>query len=341
MGMMLLAALAFTVALGSTWLLSRSDIQLNPLDRPNVRSLHDHPMPRTGGLALLASLGITVPPAWVYFGPNGGLGLPALGVALLGVVSYADDRWVLPPWSRLIAHFAAASLLIPGGFAMQQVQLPVMGALPLGVLGIPLTVLFVVWCINLYNFMDGMDGFAGGMGVIGFTIVALLAHRGGHGALAVIALLVVAANLGFLAFNFPPARIFMGDAGSIPMGFLVAWTALWGVRDRLFPLWVPVLIFSPFIVDATATLIRRMWRGEPFWHAHCSHYYQRLVLHGWGHRKTVLGEYGLMGAVGCTAFFLHPVWYGVAALAALAAWALAFAVLAWLVDHFVCGEGNS
>jgi len=152
--------------------------------------------------------------------------------------------------------------------------------------------LFVTWAINLYNFMDGMDGFAGGMAVIGFSTLAWLGRV--DEPFMNVCLIVAAANAGFLIHNFPPAKIFMGDTGSTALGFLVAACSLWGSKSGLFPFWVAILVFSPFIVDATATLLRRLLRGERVWEAHRTHYYQRLVLLGWGHRRTVLAEYGLM-----------------------------------------------
>jgi UDP-N-acetylmuramyl pentapeptide phosphotransferase/UDP-N-acetylglucosamine-1-phosphate transferase len=115
--------------------------------------------------------------------------------------------------------------------------------------------------------------------------------------------MAVAGVSGFLVFNWPPARIFMGDVGSTFLGFLAGVLSVRGVRDGLFDFWVPVLVFSPFIVDATLTLLRRLFRGERIWQAHREHYYQRLVLLGWSHRKTVLAEYVLMLACGGSAVF--------------------------------------
>jgi UDP-N-acetylmuramyl pentapeptide phosphotransferase/UDP-N-acetylglucosamine-1-phosphate transferase len=112
---------------------------------------------------------------------------------------------------------------------------------------------------------------------------------------------VVAANLGFLLFNFPPARIFMGDAGSPVLGYLAAAFMLQAEHTRLFPLWIGVLIFSPFIVDATYTLLRRLLARRKIWQAHREHIYQRLVQSGWSHRRTVLWSYMLMLAAALTA----------------------------------------
>jgi len=149
--------------------------------------------------------------------------------------------------------------------------------------------------------MDGMDGFAGGMAVIGFTSFAILGWQAGNALFTQISLLIAGAAAGFLWFNLPPARIFLGDTGSSVLGLLAAALSLWGNRDGLFPLWAAGLIFSPFIVDATVTLLRRTLRGEKIWLPHKTHYYQRLVQLGWGHRKTVLLEYCLMLACSLSA----------------------------------------
>jgi len=155
-------------------------------------------------------------------------------------------------------------------------------------------VLLTAWLVNLYNFMDGMDGLAGGMAIIGFGTLALLGWLGGAPLYASAALIVAAAAGGFLPFNFPPARLFMGDAGSGSLGLLVALFLLWAERMGLFPLWLGALVFSPFIVDATWTVIRRALQGKKPWQAHREHFYQRLVQAGWSHRRTTLWAYALM-----------------------------------------------
>jgi UDP-N-acetylmuramyl pentapeptide phosphotransferase/UDP-N-acetylglucosamine-1-phosphate transferase len=132
------------------------------------------------------------------------------------------------------------------------------------------------------------------MAVIGFCAYAAAAGLAGDALIAMMSLCVAAAAAAFLMFNFPPARIFMGDSGSIPMGFLAAALGLLGWRDGSWPLWFPLIVFAPFVVDASVTLARRALRGERFWQAHRSHYYQRLVLTGWSHRQLAVSEYGLM-----------------------------------------------
>jgi UDP-N-acetylmuramyl pentapeptide phosphotransferase/UDP-N-acetylglucosamine-1-phosphate transferase len=205
---------------------------------------------------------------------------------LLAAVSFLDDTRGLPVRWRLAAHFLAACAL-----------LPTVGA-RVGPLAALIAVAATVWMVNLYNFMDGSDGLAGGMAFFGFGFYALAAWLGGQPSFAVANLTVVAAAGAFLLFNFHPARIFMGDAGSIPLGFLAAALGFLGWQRGIWPLWFPPMVFSPFVVDASVTLLKRLLRREKVWQAHRDHYYQRLVRMGAGHRNTALMEYILMAAVG-------------------------------------------
>ena len=314
---MMLIGLAFGVGVLSWWLtrrLSRRDSFLFLLDHPNERSLHDVPIPRTGGLAIIGSLFLGLITARVlgFFVMREGLSWSEwvhleswilVLTMLLGLVSFLDDRGGVPVWLRLGCQFAASGILALGaGLLLPAIQLPLLGTIEFGWLVVPLTILFLVWITNLYNFMDGMDGFAGGMTVIGCGLLGYLGWQAHHPVIPVIATLQSAAAAGFLVRNFPPAKIFMGDVGSVSTGFLVAALIVLGCRDGVFDLWVPLIIFSPFILDATVTLVRRACRHEKVWEAHRDHFYQRLVLGGWGHRRTVLAEYGVMVLCGGFAF---------------------------------------
>jgi UDP-N-acetylmuramyl pentapeptide phosphotransferase/UDP-N-acetylglucosamine-1-phosphate transferase len=254
-----------------------------PLDRPNERSLHATPTPRIGGLGIMA--GVVAAFLLIRAEP-----LAALAGGLT-VVSFIDDRWHAPIALRFGAHALAAVIFVA-------VLVPDIEPLWQGVL-----VLAVVWMTNLYNFMDGSDGLAGGMALFGFGAYALGAWLAGDAVMAIAAGAIAAAATAFLAFNFPPAKVFMGDAGSIPLGFLAAALGLVGWHAGRWPLWFPVLAFSPFIMDASFTLARRALRGERVWEAHKSHYYQRLVQLGWGHVNTALAEYALMAACGAAALW--------------------------------------
>ena len=253
------------------------------LDRPNERSLHERPVPRTGGIAVLAGASVAI-----AFGA-GELWLPLAAAGALALVSFVDDLQGMHGGARLVAHVAAAALAV--WYLLSPMHLATMALL----------VIAVAWITNLYNFMDGADGLAGGMAAIGFGAYAVAAGLSGDTALAALCTALAAASAAFLVHNFHPARIFLGDVGSIPLGFLAAALGLAGWRNDLWPLWFPVLVFGPFIGDATLTLAKRLARGERVWEAHRSHYYQRMVRMGLGHRRTALIAYAAMLACAATA----------------------------------------
>lgn len=330
------AILAFAV----TVLLTRSFVnpgsQLHILDYPNERSLHSRPVPRTGGVAIVTAIlagGLLYLLVSAHAIPRE-LGWPAGLAAVIACVSYLDDRRHMPVSYRLTAHVVAAVLLAAGGFAINSLSLPGFTCALPGWLAVGLTVLFTVWMVNLYNFMDGMDGFAGGMAVFGFGALAVTGWMAGHDLFLAVNLIIASASAGFLVFNFPPAKIFMGDVGSSTLGMLAAALSLWGARDGVFPLWLALLVFSPFITDATVTLLRRLWRREKIWQAHKTHYYQRLVQAGWGHRKTVLVEYLIMLGCGLTAVLSLRAGSGIQA-AMLAGWVLFYIIFFSWVSWYV------
>lgn len=322
MTMTLLATVvALAVAASLTWRFCQPVSRFHILDYPNERSLHARPIPRSGGVAVLAGIaagGMVLYPAY----PR--LGLLLLAALPVAVISFLDDRFGVNQGVRMAVHFLAAALLLGLGYLPTVIELPGLVWTPPPVVAVPVMLVVVVWMINLYNFMDGMDGFAGGMAVIGFATLAILGWR--DALFAGASLLVAGASAGFLLFNVPPARIFLGDTGSSTLGFLAAAFSLWGARDGLFPLWLAILVFSPFIVDATITLGRRLRRGEKIWLPHKTHYYQRLVQLGWGHRGTLLAEYGLMLACSLSALMAVRL-AAIAQVGLLAVWLFVYACL--------------
>ncbi len=253
------------------------------IDQPNERSLHTKAVPRTGGLGLLAGLlcaalaTTLLQGAWPW--PETAL------AAVLAAVSLIDDQRGLPVRVRLLVH-----LLIAAVYAV--LMLPATAPDWHAVVWLLFATLCLATAINFYNFMDGANGMAGGMACIGFGAYAWAAWPG-HPALAALSLAVAGAAAGFLPFNLK-GRIFMGDAGSVPLGFLAGSVGLNGWLTGLWPLWFPALVFAPFALDAAVTLIRRMLRGEKFWLSHREHYYQRVVLMGATHGQLAAGEFALM-----------------------------------------------
>ena len=210
------------------------------VDVPNDRSLHATLTPRTGGLGLLAGA-----VAACAFSPVAGFSLVAWLTATLAVTFFIDDvRGLLPQLRITVQAVVAIVFVIWGTWALD--QSPLLSCL---------LILGMIWCMNAYNFMDGTNGLAGGMAVIGFGAYAVAAHSTGAADLAASAAVVSGAALGFLIWNFDPARIFLGDAGSITLGFLATALGILGWQRGVWPFWFPPLVFSPFILDATVTLL--------------------------------------------------------------------------------------
>lgn len=298
--------LIFTILLSlmGTYFLSSSASFLRIMDHPNERSLHNFPVVRTGGIAIVFSVLISIFFLMSIFTLDGSLIWIGIGTLLVGTISIIDDILTVSIISRIVIHFIAACLIVAGGYSLDILYFPgVVLALPLAIV-LTITIIYVVWMINLYNFMDGMDGLAAGMAVFGFGTFALIGWIENENAFFLLNLIVCLSSLGFLVFNFPPARIFMGDFGSSTLGFLAASSSLWAEKEGIIPLWISILLFSPFIVDSTVTLLSRVLRRQQFWEAHKTHYYQRLVQHGWGHKKVVLCEYAVMLLCCVTAIFI-------------------------------------
>lgn len=254
------------------------------LDHPNERSSHTTPTPRGGGWAFI----IVLVPVWSCLGLSGAddmIGISALsGSALaLAVMSWHDDLRGLSPLWRLSGQIAAVTLVLS---AAPDHNLYFTGLLPPAFDSLAAGLLWV-WFINLFNFMDGIDGISGieaaciGAGV---ALVGFFADL--QGPLFFYGLTLTAAALGFLWWNWHPAKIFLGDVGSIPLGFLSGWLLLTLSAQGQ---WAAALIL-PFyyLADATVTLMRRVLRGKRIWQAHREHFYQRAVQKGWRHSTVAL-----------------------------------------------------
>lgn len=301
--------LAVPVSFALAWVAVRLRLRFadRGLDQPNHRSLHERPTPHGGGLGIVLTL--LVIGAWI--------GVPILLlVAVLGLalLSFLDDVRHLPFWLRLSVHLCAAAMLC------NLIALPVWWWLP--------AMLAVGWMTNLYNFMDGADGLAGSQGVVGFSAYAAGFAMSGDFVLAAWSGAAAAACAGFLWFNWPPAKIFMGDVGSIPLGFLAGGLGMVGAWQGAWPSWFPLMVFALFVLDASVTLMRRALAGKRVWEAHREHIYQRMVRMGYGHKGMTLRWSALMASGAMLAV----------ALLALPAWVQWVAVPAWLT--FLAWLGN-
>ena len=260
------------------------------LDVPNERSSHSTPTPRGGGVAivitLLAALWMLEMVGSMPFRLWAAISVCGSAVALVG---FADDKWQLSATTRLTVHFAAVSVFVwsigrlpPVDFGIAVLDLDIAGSL--------LGVLALVWFLNLYNFMDGIDGIASIEAMTVASVAALfLVLHGVDSPVTVLMWLTVATVGGFLLWNWPPARIFMGDAGSGFLGFILGAMAWTTIAAGKLSVWFWLILVGAFFVDATLTLLRRWRRGEPLATAHRSHAYQRLSRRFGSHVKVTLG----------------------------------------------------
>jgi UDP-N-acetylmuramyl pentapeptide phosphotransferase/UDP-N-acetylglucosamine-1-phosphate transferase len=256
------------------------------LDVPNRRSSHDVAVPRGGGLGLLAGFAVGLAVALALGMPMPGWGVLGGLAMMAGLGLYDDLAGNLSVGWRLLIQAAAAVLVIQGFGPLQRLPSPSPLDVELGVLGWPFSVLWVVGVVNIFNFLDGIDGFAGVQGIVaglGLAVVGWGSWLGPAGFAA------IGACLGFLVLNWHPAKIFMGDVGSLTLGFLFAVMPFGEGRGR-----APLLVFVValcmwfFLSDGAFTILRRILRRERVWRAHRSHLYQRLVIAGWSHSKVVL-----------------------------------------------------
>jgi Fuc2NAc and GlcNAc transferase len=288
MTLLALPALTFGLSVLLTWALRRYALVRGVLDIPNSRSSHQLPTPRGGGLAIVATFLLSIATITVC----GQLpARTAIAVLTAGVVTAAtgfwDDHSPLQARWRLAAHFiaaAAAVVAIEGMPAVSVLGFGFLSGWPAQVFG----VLMLVWLLNLYNFMDGIDGIAGLEAVTVCVGGAVTAHIIGYPAGELACLLLASASAGFLVWNFPPAKIFMGDVGSGFLGIMFGVLAIDGSRHAPVLLWCWLILLGAFIVDATVTLLRRLLQGERIYQAHRSHAYQHAARAYRSHRPVTL-----------------------------------------------------
>lgn len=252
------------------------------LDRPNERSSHQKPTPKGGGIAIVVPLML----ACLWFAVERPELLLLVGLlVVLTVLGWFDDHHELAVRPRLAIQFSVCLVAILIWGAVKEVDF---GPLHLNwaVLMWPLTLLFMVWFINLYNFMDGIDGIAGVESLTGGLTLAVWFRLSGQVELSLICLTVAGATLGFLFYNWSPAKIFLGDTGSVTLGGFFVIMGLIGANEAGISVLAFMLLFGVFIFDATVTLARRWWRGEKLSQAHRSHFYQHAVQKGYTHAQV-------------------------------------------------------
>ncbi len=240
--------------------------RLGALDHPVERSSHTHPTPKGGGVGILAcfAAGMAVAPSHLP-----GDGTLTASCLFLGIAGHLDDVRQWPFWPKLVAQIGASLAILAAGLAPHAMALPGIAWVPLSALALPTTLIWLLFTVNAVNFMDGLNGLAAGSAALGCLVVACNADA----AASWPERFIVAGVLGFLPFNYPRARIFMGDVGSQFLGLAVAALALRHASDDRLA-WVLPFSLAPMLLDAAFTLCRRLLAGERLTQAHRGHLYQ-------------------------------------------------------------------
>ncbi|HEX6965394.1 MAG TPA: glycosyltransferase family 4 protein [Gemmatimonadaceae bacterium] len=281
------SAIAISLVLGVvlTGWVRRYALARSIIDVPNHRSSHTVATPRGGGMAIVLCYVAGIVALWVLGLLPLHIAMALLGAVAIALVGWRDDHGELSPLVRLIVQLAASVWAVAWLHGFPVISLGHSTA-HVGLWGSALAVLALVWLTNLYNFMDGIDGIAGSEAVLVGSAIAVILWRAGAPGLAIASAVLAAAALGFLFWNWPPARIFMGDVGSGTVGFAFGTIALSAQRTAAVPALILLLPLGVFIGDATFTVVRRALRRERLYAAHRSHIYQQLVQLGWEHERV-------------------------------------------------------
>jgi UDP-GlcNAc:undecaprenyl-phosphate/decaprenyl-phosphate GlcNAc-1-phosphate transferase len=302
---LLFALACAALAAAITWAMAHFAVLV---DVPNARSSHKRPTPRGGGVGILTAFFAGLLGLHALSGLLGQSALLAFAAAalIMGLAGLVDDVRSMSSAPKFAAQLVASGIAMAGGLVIRSLYIPGLGPVELGVFGYALTLLWLIGLTNAFNFMDGLDGLAGGVAVIAGAFLCLVATMLAAPAVALISGLIATASAGFLVFNLPPARIFMGDVGSQFLGF--AFAALGVMLAGLdatgtLVLIVPVLLFS-FLFDTIFTAIRRWRRGENLAAAHRTHLYQLLNQAGLSHRQVAAAHYVMAFVQGLLAVWL-------------------------------------
>ncbi|MDZ4065108.1 MAG: MraY family glycosyltransferase [Coriobacteriia bacterium] len=313
-------AALIAVALAVTWALTPVVRGLSRrrgfLDTPGGRKVHTEAIPRLGGVAMFAGFlaAIALQAAgerWLGWGgmlTSAGREIYGVlaGLAIIFVVGVIDDLFTMGPGLKFVGQLVAASVVIGSGLRIDYVGSPG-GLMALGLLGIPVTLVYIVGFTNVINLIDGLDGLAAGVSAIAALSFMVLAAQGNHLEAAALAAALIGACIGFLRFNFHPASIFMGDSGAMFLGFSLATISLLGVMKTTaaIALAVPLLIIGVPIFDTASAIVRRVRHKQPIQEGDRGHIHHRLLGRGFNQRQTVLIIYAWSSALALGGYALR------------------------------------
>jgi UDP-GlcNAc:undecaprenyl-phosphate GlcNAc-1-phosphate transferase len=284
------AVLAFIAAAAIAWLLvpyaERLAFRVGAIDYPKERSLHDKPMPRLSGLAILVAVEAA---GWIWLPGDGQSRSILIGAVAIAAVGVLDDIYELPALLKLLGQIGASLIPVLAGVRVENLTLPFLGGFELHGWGYPLTVIGIVAVVNVINFLDGVDGLAAGVCAIAAVTLATIALSLERNSAGVLAALTAGAALGFLRHGFPPASSFMGDTGSNLLGFLLATASVQGAlkTNAVIALAFPLIVLTVPILDTGFVVAKRLKYRQPIYQADAWHFHHRMANKGFSQRRTV------------------------------------------------------
>lgn len=305
--------LAFLIAFFSSFLLvypvKALAVKIGAIDLPEYRKIHKNATPRLGGLAIFAGSALGL----LYLQPIQ-YQLPAImvGVSIILILGIIDDKYQIRPVVKLLGQLIAAWVIIDAGLIIERITLPFIGLVELHGFSILITFLWVVGITNAINLIDGLDGLASGVSTIAFMSILVLAVLDTQLIVVYLCTVLIGSNIGFLFHNFHPAKIYMGDTGSMFLGFFIAIISLLGLFKEvtLFSFIIPIVVLAVPILDTFFAMISRLLKGESIMQADNKHIHYRLLGSGFSHRTTVLIIYGFSIMFGLLGIFFSngPLW---------------------------------
>ncbi|KFE40833.1 glycosyltransferase family 4 protein [Staphylococcus agnetis] len=282
--------------------------KLDIVDRPNFRKIHTKPISMLGGSAILLSFFIGI---WLGAPIEREIKPLLLGAIVIYFVGLIDDLYDLKPILKLIGQIFAATIVVYYGVTIDFISIPIGPTIHFGLFSIPITIFWIVAITNAINLIDGLDGLAAGVSMIALVTIAFIAILQGNIFIIMICSVLIGSLLGFLVFNFHPAKIFLGDSGALLLGFIIGFLSLLGFKNITFiSLFFPIVILAVPFIDTLFAMIRRVKQGQHIMQADKSHLHHKLLDLGYTHRQTVILIYAMaiMFSVVSVILYLSQPW---------------------------------
>ena len=288
---LLLIVITMLISLMITPIVIAISKKLNIVDKPNFRKVHTQPVSVLGGTVILFSFLIGI---WISHPMEREIKSLIIGAFIMYVVGLIDDICDLKPLLKLLGQVIAASVIVFYGITIDFISFPMGPTIHFGFLSIPITIIWIVAITNAINLIDGLDGLASGVSIIALLTIAFIAILQGNIFITMICSVLIGSLLGFLFFNFHPAKIFLGDSGALMIGFIIGFVSLLGFKNITFiSLFFPIIILAVPFIDTLFAMIRRVKKGQHIMQADKSHLHHKLLALGYSHRQTVLLIYSI------------------------------------------------